>query len=162
MRNLLKRYGGFARQIIVFFYPLFRKVVSEQVFVYGVTGVMNILFDWSIYFFTYNFLLRKENFDFGLFTMSPHMAALTFTFPVSFTSGFLLQKYVTFTASSLHGKTQIVRYLLVVWMNFMLNFLGLKLFVDVLHFFPTPSKMIITGFTVIVSYLFQKKFTFKV
>jgi putative flippase GtrA len=162
MRSLLKQYGDFLRRIIVFFHPLFRKVVTEQVFLYGVTGVMNILFDWTIYFFTYNFLLQKENFDLGFFTLSPHVAALTFTFPISFSTGFLLQKYVTFSASPLHGKTQIIRYLLVVAINFLINFAGLKLLVDALHLYPTPSKMIITGFTVIVSYLFQKKFTFKV
>ncbi len=162
MRNLLKRNGRIIRKIILFFYPFFRKIVPEQVFIYGVTGVLNILFDWIIYFFTYNFLLQKGNLDLGFFTLSPHVAALFITFPISFTSGFLLQKYVTFTASSLQGKTQIVRYMLVVGLNFLINVVGLKLLVDVFHFYPTPSKMIITAFTVIVSYLFQKKFTFKV
>lgn len=162
MRKLLKQYGETIRRGIVYFYPLFRKLVTEQIFLYGVTGVVNILFDWILYFCAYNFLFQKEDLSLGFCTFSSHVAALIFSFPISFTSGFLLQKYVTFSASPLQGKTQIVRYLFVVALNFLINYSGLKLFVDALHFFPTPSKMIITGFTVIVSYIFQKKFTFKV
>jgi putative flippase GtrA len=161
MRNFLKQSGLVLQRLIVFFYPPFRKVVNKQVFLYAVTGGMNVLFDWTLYFSTYNFILQKQNLNLGLTTLSPHVAALTITFPISFSSGFLLQKYVTFSGSPLRGKTQVSRYMVVVALNFLVNFVGIKILVDALHLFPTPSKMIITGFTVILSYLFQKKFTFK-
>jgi putative flippase GtrA len=76
-------------------------------------------------------------------------------------TGFLLQKYVTFTASALRGSIQLVRYFMVVMANLLINYAGLKLFVDGLGFYPTPSKMIITCFAILVSFIFQKKFTFK-
>lgn len=162
MRSLLKSYGYLIQRTVLFFYPPFHKFVNRQIFLYGVTGVVNILFDWALYFSTYNFILRKENLHVGIFTLSPHIAALIMTFPISFSSGFLLQKYVTFSASPLHGKTQIVRYLLVVALNFFINFVGIKLLVDCVHLFPTPSKMIVTVVTVFVSYLLQKRYTFRV
>lgn len=97
----------------------------------------------------------------GFVTLSSHIAALALSFPISFITGFLLQKYVTFTSSALRGKTQIVRYGLVVIFNLSLNYFGLKLLVDIAGLFPTPSKMGITILAVIISYLSQKKFTFK-
>jgi putative flippase GtrA len=83
------------------------------------------------------------------------------TFPITFLSGFLLQKYVTFTASTLRGHVQLFRYLLVVLANLLLNYLGLKILVDFIGFFPTPSKMIVTIFTTLFSYFSQKRYTFK-
>ncbi|MFT4073294.1 MAG: GtrA family protein [Dysgonamonadaceae bacterium] len=161
MRNTLTQYGIVLQRLISFFYPPFRRVVTLQIFLYGVTGILNILFDWLLYFSTYNFLLAKQNLDLGFFTMSPYIAALTITFPISFSTGFLLQKYVTFSESTLRGATQIIRYMFVVAMNFGINFVGIKVMVNHLHFFPTPSKMLVTVITVLISYLFQKKFTFK-
>ncbi|MBP9018136.1 MAG: GtrA family protein, partial [Paludibacteraceae bacterium] len=71
------------------------------------------------------------------------------------------QKYVTFSASYLRGHVQLRRYLLVVMINLGLNYVGLKLFVELAHFYPTPSKMLITIITTLFSYFAQKKFTFK-
>jgi putative flippase GtrA len=59
------------------------------------------------------------------------------------------------------GRTQLFRYLMVVFANLALNYVGLKLLVDGLKFFPTPAKMIITVFAAAFSYISQHKFTFK-
>lgn len=161
MRRELEKCGGSIRQLLEWFYPPFRRVVSRQVFLYGVTGGVNIVFDWVLYFVVYNFVLQKQNLSLPFFTFSPHVAALGISFPISFFTGFLLQKYVTFSASLLRGRTQIIRYLLVVALNLTINFLGIKLLVDVFHFYPTPSKMAVTVVTILVSFLCQKRFTFK-
>ena len=95
-------------------------------------------------------------------TISPHIAALLITFPVTLFSGFLLQKYVTFTSSDLRGKEQLVRYMAVVGVNLLINYFGLKLLVEVLHLYPTPSKMVVTLICMIFSYFSQKTFTFKI
>lgn len=147
--------------MVDFFYPPFRKYVTLQFFRYGVTGAANMAFDWVLYFITFHFILDKQMLHLGFVTLSSHIAAMVLVFPVTFISGFLLQKYVTFTSSELRGRVQIVRYFSVVIANLLLNYLGLKLLVDFLHVFPTPSKMIITIFTTMFSYFSQKKFTFK-
>ena len=149
------------QKIIDFTHPLFRRFMPLQIYRYSVCGASNIVFDWVLYFFVYNFIFKFRFVDLGIVTLSPHIATLVLTFPVSTFSGFLLQKYVTFTASDLRGHVQLMRYLMVVAANLLINYVGLILFVDGLHFFPTPSKMLVTLITVICSYIGQKKFTFK-
>lgn len=161
MRKLFESIGRLITVIIDFFYPPFRKYVTLQFFRYGVTGVANMIFDWVLFYITYHFILQKEILELGFTAMSSYIAAMVIVFPISFTSGFLLQKYVTFTSSEIKGKVQIIRYLTVVIANLLLNYLGLKIMVEFLHFFATPSKMIITIFTTMFSYFSQKKYTFK-
>jgi putative flippase GtrA len=150
------------RRFIDFFYPPFRKYMTVQFFRYGVTGVMNLMFDWVLYFFIYNYVLKQKMLEFGFVTISSHIATLGIKFPIVLLTGFMLQKYITFTQSQIRGRVQLLRYLLVVVLNLLINYLGLKLLVDYLGFFPTPSNMIISASTIIISYLSQKHYTFKV
>ncbi|MDP4238147.1 MAG: GtrA family protein [Bacteroidota bacterium] len=161
MRKVFISIGGRIRTIIDFFYPLFRKHMTIQFFRYGVSGVANMIFDWILYFLVFHFVLRQGMLYLGIVTFSPHIAALFLTFPVTFLSGFLLQKYVTFSSSSLRGHVQLFRYFLVLLANLLLNYLGLKIMVEFIHIFPTPAKMIVTIFTTMFSYFSQKKYTFK-
>ncbi|NDV47088.1 GtrA family protein [Paludibacter sp. 221] len=162
MRKLFTKIGEWLRKVIDFFYPPFRRLMSPQLFRYAACGGANMAFDWVLYFVVFHFVLCKQMLDLGFVTLSSHIASLVIVFPITTLSGFLLQKYVTFSASELRGRVQLFRYFLVVSTNLVLNYLGLKLLVDVLHVFPTPSKMIITIITVILSYVFQNKFTFKI
>lgn len=157
-------------QIIDFFYdkgtslvPSSEKVVSRQVFRYACCGGGNMVLDWLLYFLIYNFVLRHEMLVLPLFdiTLSSHIAALCIVFPITLLTGFWLNKYVTFTNSSLQGWNQLVRYIIIVIVNLLVNYLGLKLFVDVCGIYPTPSKMIVTLITVAISYFGQKYFSFK-
>jgi len=161
MRKFLIKIGLWLQKVIDFTYPLFRRFVPLQIYRYGVCGASNIVFDWILYFLAYNLLFKTRFVGLGIITLSPHIASLILTFPISTFSGFLLQKYITFTASDLRGRVQLVRYLMIVVANLIINYAGLKLFVDGLNFYPTPSKMIITIVTVICSYIGQKKFTFR-
>lgn len=161
MRKLFVILGRWITRIIDFFYPPFRRYMSLQFFRYGVSGVGNMMLDWLLYFCIYHFVLRQEMLNLGFVTFSAHIAALFMTFPVTLMTGFLLQKYVTFSSSELKGRVQLFRYSLVVLANLLLNYLGLKLLVDIIGLFPTPSKMIITIITTLFSYFSQKTFTFK-
>ena len=161
MRNIFTSLGNLIRKIIDFFYPPFHKYVTIRFFRYGVSGFANMVFDWVLFFIVYNFVLKHQMVYIGFATLSSHIAALLITFPITFLSGFLLQKYVTFTSSSLRGRVQLFRYGMVVLVNLLINYLGLKILVEIIGFFPTPSKMIVTFFTTMFSYFSQKKFTFK-
>ena len=161
MRKIFVSTGQQIRSLIDFFYPPFRKYMDIQFFRYGVSGVANMIFDWILYFMVYHFILRQEMLHLGIVTFSSHIATLFITFPVTFLSGFLLQKYVTFSSSELRGRIQLFRYFLVLLANLVLNYLGLKILVDFLRVFPTPAKMIVTLFTTLFSYFSQKKYTFK-
>jgi len=97
----------------------------------------------------------------GFVSISPHIAAFLLVFPITFSTGFFLSKYVTFQESDLRGRIQLFRYIVTVGVCIFLNYIFLKLFVDVCGFYPTVSKLLTTGLVVIYSYFSQKHFTFK-
>jgi len=154
--------GSKLRTCIDFFYPPFSRYMDIQFYRYGVVGVSNLVFDWVLYFAIYNFVLQKQMLSLGFITLSSHVAGLAIKFPIVLLSGFLLQKFVTFTTSELRGRIQLFRYLVVFFVNVVLNYVGLKFFVDMLGFYPTPSNMIVSSLTIVVSYFAQKHYTFKV
>lgn len=161
MRKVFETVGRWISRFIDFFYPPFRKHMTLQFFRYGSTGVANVVFSQVLFFIVYNFVLHQKMLPLGLFTLSSHIAALTITFPFSNFFGFLLQKYVTFTESELRGSVQLYRYFIIVFINLGVNAFLLKLFVEVFHFWTTPSNVLATFFCVLISYFSQKKFTFK-
>jgi putative flippase GtrA len=142
--------------------------MSEQLFRYAACGGGNLVLDWVLYFLVYNFVIGHEivNLQFTIlnsqFTqaITPHIATLCIVFPITLLTGFWLQKNITFTQSDLHSARQLFRYILIVAVNLAINYFGLKLCVEILGWYPTPSKMFITLITVAVSYLGQKHFTF--
>jgi len=161
MRKFLGMTGRWITIIIDFFYPPFRKYMTLQLFRYAVTGVANLVFDWFMYFFIFNFVLEKRMLYLGFITLSSHIATLAIKFPITLTSGFLLQKYVTFSESLNKGREQLFRYYLIAFVNLGLNYVGLKLLVDGFHFFPSIANIILSVLITIFSYISQKKFTFK-
>lgn len=161
MRKIFEKIGSWIIIVIDFFYPPFSKYITRQFFRYGATGAANLMFDWILYFFIFNYVLQKHMLYLGIVTLSSHIATLAIKFPITLTTGFLLQKYVTFTESTNRGQEQLFRYYLIAFINLGLVYLGLKLFVDVLHFFPSIANAIVSILVTIFSYFSQKKFTFK-
>lgn len=161
MRNICVTVGHVIRTVIDFFYPPFHKYMDVQFFRYGVTGAANLVFDWVLYFLIYNFVLQHRVLNLGFVSISSHIASLGIKFPIVLLSGFLLQKYVTFTSSDLRGHIQLFRYIAVFFVNLAINYLGLKLLVDYFDFYPSPSNMAISIVTIAISYIFQKHYTFK-
>lgn len=128
---------------------------------YAVCGGSNLLLDILLYFLVYHFAVQKEDLDLGFLVLSPHIAALFIVFPITFFTGFLLNKFIAFAESTLQSKTQLRRYLMVTAGAIFLNYLLMKLFVDVLDFYPTPSKILTTALSVVYSYTLQSKYSFK-
>ena len=136
-------------------------ILSNELFRYGVCGGVNMFLDIVWYFLIYHYVLFEKYIDLGIIIVSPHVAALIIVFPITFLTGFWLNRNITFTQSSLRGYKQLWRYILIVALNLLVNYLGLKLCVDILSFYPTPSKMLITLVTVAISFFGQKYFSFK-
>ena len=128
-------------------------------------GGGNMVLDWVLYFLIYNFVIGHNLVYIHIFNqelcLTPHIATLCIVFPITLLTGFLLQKYVTFTQSQLNGWRQLMRYIVIVAVNLAINYFGLKLCVETFGWYPTPSKMVITIVTVVISYLGQKYYTFK-
>lgn len=148
--------------IIDWFHQPFKKYISEVTFRYAVCGGSNTVLDITLYYFTYNFILDKKIVHLHFISISPHIAAFMMVFPITFLTGFLLSKYITFTESELKGRIQLFRYILTVMVCVLLNYIFLKLFVDTFGIYPTLSKIFTTGIVVVYSYFSQKYFTFKI
>ncbi len=148
--------------ILDWVYVPFRRYMPRQTFNYAACGGANTVFDIFLYFITYHYILDKQIVHTGLVAISPHIAAFMFVFPITFTSGFLLSKYITFTESNLRGRVQLFRYGLTVLGSIVLNYVLLKVFVEVVGLYPTLSKIITTIIVVGYSYVCQKYFTFKI
>ncbi len=143
-------------------YKPFKRLVPLDTFTYAVCGASNTAFDIFLYFISYNFILQKQIVDLGFVAISPHIAAFILAFCITFPTGFLLNKYITFTESKLRGIRQLFRYGLVVLANVGINYVFLKLFVEVFYWYPTPSKIVTTGIAIVFSFFAQKYFTFRV
>jgi putative flippase GtrA len=161
MINTSRKIRDLLIKVIDWFYPPFSKYVPLETFRYGATGGMNTAFDIFLYFIFYNFVFDKQIFNLGFISISPHIAAFLFVFPVTFSTGFILAKYVTFTQSVLKGRIQLFRYGVSVTGSILLNYFLLKLFVDGFGWWATASKIVTTLIVVVYSYVLQKHFTFR-
>ncbi len=147
--------------IDLLYIPVFRKFIPLQTFRYATCGGLNMLLDIFLYFIIYNFILDKEIVHLGIVAISPYIAAFLIVFPITFFTGFYLNRNVAFKYSPLKGHVQLFRYLISVAGSILLNYLFLKLFVEVCGIYPTPSKAITTVIIVLYSYVMQKYFSFK-
>lgn len=147
---------------IDFFHPPFRSFIDRKTFRYLACGSMNTSLDIFLFFISYNFIFRKQVLHLPLgIAISPYIAAFLLAFCITFPFGFLLMRHVVFTESSLRGRVQLARYFMLVMINIFLNYVLLKLLVEVFGFYPTIAKIIITGIIVLFSYLMQRHFTFR-
>lgn len=136
-------------------------VISRQLFRYGVCGGANMVLDTLWYYIIYHYIVALRFIDLGFVIVSPHIASLIIVFPITFFTGFWLNRYVAFKVSAYRSGKQLLRYALSVCGALLLNYVLMKLFVEHCHFWATPSKMITTAITAIYSFLAAKYFTFR-
>lgn len=136
------------------------RVVSRYTFGYFLCGVANMLLDAVWYFVIYHYVVFEQNVDLGVVVMSPHIAALVIVFPITFFTGFYLNRYVAFRVTDVRKRGQLVRYALSVVGSIVLNYLLMKLFVDVCHIWPTIAKMLTTVVVAIYSFIAARYYSF--
>jgi putative flippase GtrA len=161
MRKVHDFIRAFILQLVDIFYPMFRRFMPLQTFRYAACGGFNTLLDITLFFISYNFILKKLPVHAGFLTIGPHIAAFLISFCITFPIGFYLSRYVVFQETSVAKREQLGKYFMVVLGCLFLNYGFLKLFVDVFKWYPTPSKLATTVFVVAFSYVSQKNFTFK-
>lgn len=112
------------------------------------------------YFLTYHYVVMERNVDLGIVVISPHIAALIIVFPITFFTGFLLNRYVAFRATQQRTTKQLFRYALSVVGSILLNYVLMKLFVELCYVWPTIAKMMTTIIVALYSFLAAKYFSF--
>lgn len=136
------------------------RVISRQMFGYFLCGAANMALDTLWYFLTYHYVVMERNVDLGIVVISPHIAALIIVFPITFFTGFLLNRYVAFRATQQRTTKQLFRYALSVVGSILLNYALMKLFVELCYVWPTIAKMMTTIIVALYSFLAAKYFSF--
>jgi putative flippase GtrA len=161
MRRIHHKIRALVLRFVDLFYPLFRRFMPLQMYRYAACGGGNTALNILIYFITYNFILQKQVLQLGFIAFTPHIAAFLIAFCFTFPIGFYLSMYVVFHGSFLKRRVQLFRYFLIAMVCVVLNYVLLKLFVEGLGWYPTPSMVTTTGVVVLFSYLSQRHFSFK-
>lgn len=149
------------RAVDALYVPPFKPAVPLQIFRYGVCGAANMVLDAAWYFLIYHFIVRKQFIDLGFVVVSPHIASLALVFPITFFTGFWLNRHVAFKAAGERPSIQLSRYALTVAGAIVLNYAAMKLLVEACGLWATPSKVITTVISALYSFLAAKYFTFR-
>lgn len=134
---------------------------SRTMFRYAACGGANMVLDLVWYYIIYHYIVAERFLDLGFVVMSPHVASLVVVFPITFFTGFWLNRNVAFCATEFGSGGQLMRYALSVVGSILLNYICIKFFVEVLGIWPTPAKALTTAVCVVYSYLAGRYFTFK-
>ena len=140
--------------------PLSR-YLSPTMFRYAVCGAGNMVLDVVWYYLIYHYVIALRFIDLGVVVVSPHVASLAVVFPITFFTGFWLNRNVAFRSIEVGQGVQLFRYALTVAGSLLLNYVCIKLFVEVCHIWPTPAKALTTAVCVVYSYLLGRYFTFR-
>ena len=137
-----------------------RGFISRNLFGYGLCGAANMTLDIVWYFIIYHYIVCERYVDLGFVVISPHILSLFIVFPITFFTGFWLNRHVAFRSTSISSRRQLLRYALSVVGSVVINYLCMKLFVEICAIWPTPSKMLTTIVSVCYSYLMARYITF--
>ena len=147
--------------IDVFYMKPLRGFIPQQVFRYLACGAANAALDAVWYFVIYHYIVCERFIDLGCVVVSPHIASLIIVFPITFFTGFWLNRNVAFRTIDVRTLPQILRYGLSVLGSIALNYLCMKFFVEVAGVWATPSKMLTTVVCALYSYLVGRYYTFR-
>jgi putative flippase GtrA len=161
MNQLFELVASFVRAIVDFCYPLFRRFMRLQTFRYLATGSSNTLVGIFVYFTCYTYWFQGSVFNVGFYAFKAHSAALLVSFIFTFPLGFFFSKFVVFSDSQLRSRIQLFRYFMVCVFNLFLNYLLLKVQVEVLLVNPLLAQFLTVIGVVFFSYLAQRNFSFK-
>ena len=143
-----------------FYIKPIERIVSRNTFAYGFCGGLNMTLDIIWYYLIYHYVVAEQYIYIGNQCISPHIASLCIVFPITFFTGFWLNRHVAFRVSHLASRKQLMRYALSVAGSIVINYVCMKLFVELFMFWPTPSKMLTTIVSVVYSYLVARYYTF--
>ena len=157
---------GVAQRIIrlvdmLYIKPL-HSLISRDMFAYGLCGASNMVLDTLWYFVIYHYIIAERFIDLSFVVVSPHIASLISVFPITFFTGFWLNRNIAFRVTEFSSRRQLIRYALSVIGSILINYACMKLFVEQLNIWPTPSKILTTIISVAYSYLIGKYYTFRI
>ncbi len=136
--------------------------VSKELLRYALCGFTNyIVLDAILYFITYHYIVGADTYIYiGITTISPHILSMIVVFPITFITGFWLNRYVAFSSTHFKVQKQITRYALSIVGSILLSYIILKGLVEWLNIWPTPAKVICSLLLATYSFLMARYYTF--
>jgi len=161
--NLLSSARNIILAIIDFCHRPFARVIPTQTFRYLACGGSNTVLNIFIEYIGYNFIMHKQAIPiYGGFVLTPEVGAWIIAFAISFPAGFIMSRHIVFPESNLHGRIQLFRYALTTVTFILMTYVMIKVFTLYLPMInQTVRYTFICIFTAVLSYISQRKFTFK-
>ena len=157
--------GQLIRRFLDLFHPLFARFFDKQTFYYAACGGANLVSSWFFFFLFYQYLFEKRIFNMEIngeiYVVSAYTLSSMLCFVIAFLLGFLMNKFVVFTDSQLIGRVQLFRYAVSSWLSWLCSYLILKTLIEGLQFYPSIANVVASVITVFISYLLQRKYSFK-
>ncbi len=141
---------------------LFKQFFGNTVIKFFLSSGTATLADVIVYFITINYVLNYGRVQLGNTTASAHNLALCISYSWGIIINFLLAKYAVFSESTVRGRKQFFRFSLIAILGFFANYALLRLFVEVLGFYPTISRIVSALSLGFAAYYVHKVFTFKI
>lgn len=139
-----------------------RGLISATTFRYVACGVVNyFILDALLYYIIYHYVIPTPLISIGGVVVSSHIASLVVLFPITLFNGFWLNRNVAFRVEALPVGRQLFTYIGTIFGSLLLSYVVMKLFVDVLGLWATPSKILTSVTTSLYSYLMARFVTFK-
>jgi len=160
---LLDRIRHIIVGIIDFFHRPFARIIPTQTFRYLACGGSNTVLNIVIYDLAYALIFHKLDFHlYGPLVITAREGAYFVAFCISFPIGFVMSRHIVFPESNLHGRIQFFRYALTTATFILLTYVLIKVFAFILPWMhPAVSYTFICIITAVLSYISQRKFTFK-
>ena len=157
--------GTLIRRLLDLIYPLFARFFDKQTYYYAACGGANLVSSWLFFFLFYQYLFEKRIFNMEIngeiYVVSAYTLSSMLCFVIAFLLGFLMNKFVVFTDSQLIGRVQLFRYAVSSWLSWLCSYLILKTLIEGLQFYPSIANVVASVITVFISYLLQRKYSFK-
>ncbi len=155
-----KKQASIIRSIVDFFYLGPLRIIPKVTYRYAVVGGINVLFGIVDYWFIFNYILFQKDVDLGFIVISAPTSAFIINFVITFITGFWLMRNVAFSHSRLSSWRQILRYSLVVGINILVNYFGLKFLIS-LGVYPSIAYAVIQPVVILISYLLNSRYSFR-
>jgi len=160
---LLNRTRNIIVGFIDFFHRPFSRFIPVQTFRYLACGGSNTVLNIFLESVSYTYIMHKAAFHvYGDWNIAPEVGAWVIAFCISFPAGFILSRHIVFPESNLHGRIQLFRYALTTVSFIVLTYVLIKLFTFCVPMInQTVRYTFICILTAVLSYITQRKFTFK-
>lgn len=140
-----------------------RRILDNKIVRYFFSAGLATVVDVSVYFITFNYILRKTDIPFiGPFVITAPIGSLIVSYSCGLMTNFLITKYMVFTESDLRGRHQLLRYLQVAVVILLMNYTFMKFLIHILEWYPTVSRIISALSIGMLSFVFHKFYSFKV